>query len=412
MTEESTLRVKRPRNLFFELADQQVVDLGALLRGAVELRSQTELQALSLLTSTRHCITTSEVELLLSVPRDQWLAVDLLLERTAAKPQLIAKLIDIGLLLSDQEEPGPTALRERDQRIGEAGWPAQAALYHFMNRWRDQDLGVPNDEDEQNQLVRNNERLFTEFAAQRGVAPTAFHQPTNAASPEPLPTAETDRPFYRLLAQRRTTRRFNPRRSLRLQDLSTLLFQVFGCHGSSRLSADFEVLHKTSPSGGALHPIEAYPLVRDVEDLAAGFYHYNTGQHGLSLVRALAPERVEQLADQLTAGQSFPSGAQVLVFLTARFRRNFWKYGDSAKTYGVVLMDAAHLSQTFYLVAAELGLGAFFSAAINGANVEQELGLEPAMEGSIAVCGCGVPAAAEDSRPTLALRGQPTGSGG
>jgi len=236
------------------------------------------------------------------------------------------------------------------------------------------------------------------------VAPEAFHHPTHGTPPKPLPAAEKDRPFFRLLAQRRTTRRFDPQRSLRLQDLSTLLFQVFGCQGRTQLSTDFEVLHKTSPSGGALHPIEAYPLVRDVEGLASGFYHYDTRQHGLSLMHALPPTRVEQLADRLTAGQSFPSKAQVLVALTARFRRNFWKYGESTKTYGVILMDAAHLSQTFYLVAAELGLGAFFSAAINGANVEQELGLEPAEEGAIAILGCGVPAAADDPRPSLALR--------
>jgi nitroreductase len=55
-------------------------------------------------------------------------------------------------------------------------------------------------------------------------------------------------------------------------------------------------------------------------------------------------------------------------------------------------MDAAHLSQTFYLVATELGLGPFVTAAINGSDIEEDLGLDGVSEGAIAICGCGVPA--------------------
>ena len=52
-------------------------------------------------------------------------------------------------------------------------------------------------------------------------------------------------------------------------------------------------------------------------------------------------------------------------------------------------MDVGHLSQTLYLVCAELGLGAFVTAAVNGANIEERLGLEPFVEGAIAITGCG-----------------------
>jgi nitroreductase len=52
-------------------------------------------------------------------------------------------------------------------------------------------------------------------------------------------------------------------------------------------------------------------------------------------------------------------------------------------------MDAAHLSQTLYLVAAELGLGAFVTAAINAANIDERLGIDGCSEGALAVSGCG-----------------------
>jgi nitroreductase len=57
------------------------------------------------------------------------------------------------------------------------------------------------------------------------------------------------------------------------------------------------------------------------------------------------------------------------------------------------MMDAAHLSQTLYLVATELGLGAFVTAAINNADIEERLGIDGYREGVLAVCGFGRPAA-------------------
>jgi hypothetical protein len=43
-------------------------------------------------------------------------------------------------------------------------------------------------------------------------------------------------------------------------------------------------------------------------------------------------------------------------------------------------------------VCAELGLGAYVTAAINGGNIGERLGLDEFEEGAIAVCGCGRPA--------------------
>src|SRR5262249_10346024 len=77
--------------------------------------------------------------------------------------------------------------------------------------------------------------------------------------------------------------------------------------------------------------------------------------------------------------------------MAARFYRNFWKYRQHRKAYSVVLMDVAHLSQTFYLVCAQLGLGAFLTAAINHVNIEEHLGLDGFAEGGIALTGCGAP---------------------
>jgi len=75
--------------------------------------------------------------------------------------------------------------------------------------------------------------------------------------------------------------------------------------------------------------------------------------------------------------------------LAARFDRSFWKYRDHDKAYSAILLDAGHLSQTFYLVCAELGLGAFVAGAVNDATIDDRLGLRRFQQGAIAICGCG-----------------------
>jgi nitroreductase len=54
-------------------------------------------------------------------------------------------------------------------------------------------------------------------------------------------------------------------------------------------------------------------------------------------------------------------------------------------------MDAGHLSQTLYLLCTHLGLGAFFTGAVNDMNIEEMLGLDPLQEGVIGISGCGRP---------------------
>jgi putative peptide maturation dehydrogenase len=176
------------------------------------------------------------------------------------------------------------------------------------------------------------------------------------------------------------------------EQLSTLLFEVYGCRGMLDLDGEHVALRKASPSGGGLHPTEVYPLVLRAEGIAPGLYHYRVEDHALELVTALTPAEGEALASELTCGQTFLADAGVLFVMTARFARSFWKYRRHARAYATLLLDAGHLSQTLYLVATELGLGAFVTAAINGANVEERLALEPTTEGAIAICACGVPA--------------------
>ena len=65
------------------------------------------------------------------------------------------------------------------------------------------------------------------------------------------------------------------------------------------------------------------------------------------------------------------------MFHVARLERHHWKYRRHPKAYKAVLLDSGHLSQTFYLLATEQGLGAYYTAAINDADVGAALSLDP-----------------------------------
>jgi putative peptide maturation dehydrogenase len=196
--------------------------------------------------------------------------------------------------------------------------------------------------------------------------------------------------YEALLKRRVTCRNFDARRSLGLDDLAAVLYRAFGAFGSGQFGPGFRALKKGSPSGGGMHPVEAYVLARRVDGLAPGCYHYHPLAHALEpLELPVRADRLPALSRRLVAGQRYLAAAPVLVVLAARFVRNQWKYRRHAKAYRVMVLDAGHLSQTFQLAATELGLGSFITAAINEVDCERAFGLDPMQEGVFAVLGVG-----------------------
>jgi putative peptide maturation dehydrogenase len=170
--------------------------------------------------------------------------------------------------------------------------------------------------------------------------------------------------------------------------------------GTRELAPGAVAVKKNSPAGGGLHAVEAYVLVQRVEGLAPGLYHYLSMEHALEPMRALSPDEAADLAHRFVAGQDWFNNAPVMVVMTARFDRLFWKYRRHTKAWRVVHLDVGHLSQTMYLSATELGLGCFVTAAISDRAVEEALALPALREGPIALVGFG---ARSDTITTMEL---------
>jgi SagB-type dehydrogenase family enzyme len=200
-----------------------------------------------------------------------------------------------------------------------------------------------------------------------------------------LPKSSADNAFARVLLDRRTWREFSTA-TVPLSTLGNLLDLSWGVRQWVMLPKIGSVALKTSPSGGAMHPIEAYVLARNVEGLSAGFYHYNAADHRLELLKNGATSRD---VTRLLAHQWWYGPAAFVVFLAAVFERTRWKY-DYARAYRAVLIEAGHLCQTFCLAATSMGLAPFCTMAFADTKIEKVLGLDGISESVLYAAGAGM----------------------
>lgn len=324
-----------------------------------DIAGDGEASAYSPLTGDRTALSRAELGELLTIP------VEGFAERG---DEWARSLCRSGVLLSDSSDARSEELRRREQALSTLGWDPDAVYFHLASRWEG---------------VRS--VFLTEL---KGVEAPVFGGPGRALEIVPLPRAAGDSELYELLLERRTHREFRPARSMSVEQLSLVLGYVWGAHGSRLDSRGAPVVTKTSPSGGSLHPIEVYPIVADVGGVSPGIYHYAVRTHALELLEPIAADAVAPVIDEFVAGQAWFASAQVVFLMTARFERSFAKYRRHARAYTALFLDAGHLSQTFYLVCTKLELGPFVTAAINGADIENRLGLDPYVEGALCICGC------------------------
>ena len=383
--------IRRTKYFFVYFDEIGFIDISLFLQGIAEFSAAQQILALSILKGEGSPVSLKELQILSEISSSKWTPVSEVLKRFRVKLEFIHELARKGLILSDAEDERSVEFRKRDELLSSTQWNIHAALYHSMTKWKDMHLRVnlPDDLQELQEVNAANDETFSRFVELFGKPPDHFYSSPNTQSVRDLPLVKKKGGLYDVLLKRKTTRAYDRQKPMKLDDLSVILYYVWGCHGYSPVWQDIIGLKKTSPSGGDLHPIEVYPLVTNVSGLETGLYHYSTKDHSLELIMSLSQDEASELANEFTAGQQFPRSAHVLFLMTARFYRNFWKYRQHQKSYSVIFMDAAHLSQTFYLVCAELGLGAFITAAINSANIEQKLGFDGITEGAIAICGCG-----------------------
>jgi putative peptide maturation dehydrogenase len=366
--------IRRCSILFIEPRDDLEVDVGALLSGKGVLGATIRWVALAPHLGKEVELSPAESAALRTIGPTLWLERNLLEQQCGQ--EVIASLLEKGLLLSHDSSDGA---RERDEVLRKHHWHPITAMTHMFTRW---DAVV----------AETGDRFpsFEELVEAFGPPPPATIEmcAPEAAVALPAPAPGT---MDAVLLKRYTGRNYDPDAYLPLDVAARLLHRTWGAQEERTMADDSIALKKTSPSGGSLHPLEAYVMVQRVEGVAPGLYHYHPTRHALEPMVPMEAGSTRALAFEMVARQEWFADAPMLVVMAARVARNFWKYRNHSKAYRALVLDAGHLSQTFYLLATEAGLPAFITAAVNEATIEQAFGLDPVSDAVVAVVGCGIP---------------------
>ncbi|KLD78532.1 putative peptide maturation dehydrogenase [Xanthomonas hyacinthi] len=368
------MKIRRCAVVYFESREDAAFSLESILQGGDGLVRTKRWLALAAHLDEETEVSPLEMALLGTMSAHQWISS----EQISFHPEeLVVGLLQKGLLVSDGRKYA--AHQQRDESIRSVHWWPAAALMQRLSRWRGLDSAAA--------MEAGGMATAADLCAKLGAPPSENHSLTDPSRRVPL-ARQAGNSFDALLARRSTCRNFDQVRSVSGELLSHMLQRVLMAQALVRVENEATFLKKNVPSGGGLHPTEAYLIVQNVDGIAPGIYHYHPVDHALEPM-AIEYRALPDLSREALAGQYWFSNAPVLMVLTTRFERSFWKYRRHAKAYRATILDVGHIAQTLYLSATELGLGAFVTSAINEVDIEMRLGLNPMEEGVMAICGFG-----------------------
>jgi SagB-type dehydrogenase family enzyme len=181
------------------------------------------------------------------------------------------------------------------------------------------------------------------------------------------------------MAGRRSRRSFGES-AIGLVQLSTLLHAAYGVTDTSDTNGGQPF--RNVPSGGGLYPLDVYPVVRNVEDVPAGLYHYEPLRGVLELIRDQdIDEALREILLVAPGMPDFTNSCGLVFFVVGTFWRTRFKY--ALRGYRFTLIEAGHLGQNLLLTAESLGINAFANGGYWDHRVDSFLGVDGVNESVI-----------------------------
>lgn len=171
-----------------------------------------------------------------------------------------------------------------------------------------------------------------------------------------------------LIRDRRSARVYTQER----MSLDALSFLLWSTQGIKSIRGKSYATLRTVPCGGARHEFETYLLVRNVEGLIPGAYHYLPMEHALEFLGEVSD--LDTAISETLSGQSWASKANVVFYWSMVAYRAEWRYGIYA--HRVALIDTGHIGQNLYLACSGLGLGCCAIAAFQHERCNEVFGLD------------------------------------
>ncbi len=132
-----------------------------------------------------------------------------------------------------------------------------------------------------------------------------------------------------------------------------LSFLLWATQGVKKIRGRAYATIRTVPCGGARHEFETYLIVRSVEGLRPGAYHYLPMLHALEFLHPIGD--IPETINQTLCGQKWAAKANVVFYWSVVPYRAEWRYGIYA--HRIALIDAGHVGQALYTACTALGLG-------------------------------------------------------
>ena len=181
----------------------------------------------------------------------------------------------------------------------------------------------------------------------------------------PRPKSANGPGLWDAMKARRSVRSYGSR-AVEREELSQLLWALQGItarvHGHNL---------RTTPSAGALFPVETYLVAHNVRSLEQGLYHYDVIGHALTRLKS------GDLRSRIAAAaldQEMCADAAVVFMWTAIIGRSAQKYAQRAYRY--IYLDAGHIAQNLALASVALGLGSCQIGALFDDEVNAILGVD------------------------------------
>jgi len=177
----------------------------------------------------------------------------------------------------------------------------------------------------------------------------------------PSPRIQSQTSVEAALLTRRSVRTYSDD-PLTLSEAGQLLWAAQGITDPNGL--------RTAPSAGALYPLELYLVVKRVDSLSPGIYHYLPTDHQLRLLSE------GEVSDQLSSAalrQSAVKNAPAVIVFSAVPERTTARYGEPGMQY--VFMEAGHAAQNVCLQAVALDLCTVTIGAFDEDEVRKTLNL-------------------------------------
>ena len=151
-----------------------------------------------------------------------------------------------------------------------------------------------------------------------------------------------------------------------------LSFLLWATQGIKAIRGKSYATLRTVPCGGARHEFETYLLIRQVEGLQPGAYHYLPMEHALEFLHPV--DNIEEAITNSLSGQKWAEKANVIFYWSMIPYRAEWRYGIYA--HRVAMIDVGHVGQNLYLACTGTGLGTCAIAAFSHEVCSELFGLD------------------------------------